>query len=279
VTPVRDALSTADQMVWSLARHVRDDDVVVVGVATPIAAAAVLVAREFVAPGLTVIIAASVQPSPHDIAAPMLDAAAVARLSRGTFSQAGILDVIQRGGVTLQFVSPAQVDGAGRLNTSEVRRGDGSVLRLPGGLATGDIAVLIGRLVAYRAEHSPRFLPARVDFATGVGHDHGVDWRTRHGLPGAGVRGVVTDLGVLAWDEAAEGFRLASAHRGVVAQDVASATGFELAVDGCATSEPMPAEARRFLDQVVDPHGIRRLEVRAGRADALAALDALRRDA
>lgn len=270
-------MSTADSLVWALARQARPGDVLIVGVATPIATAAALLARALLVEDLTVIVAASVDPDPHDIAVPMLRADAVARLAVGTFGQTEVLDLLQRGGVTLQFVSPAQVDAAGRMNTSRVRRADGTSRRLPGGLATGDIAVLVGRLVAYRAEHSPRVLPPAVDFATGAGHDGGPGWRQRHGLPGAGVRSVVTGTAVLGWDDAAARFRLDALQPGATVEEAVAGCGFPLRVDGeVETLAPPPAEALRLLDEVIDPHGMRRLETRDGRAAALTALESLR---
>lgn len=267
----------ADQLVWSLAREARPGDVAVVGVATPIAAAAAMLARDLLVPDMTVIVAASVDPAPHDIAEPMRDAGAVASRSVGTLSQAQILDAIQRGRITLQFISPAQVDGQGRLNTSRVARPDGSIRRLPGGLATGDISVLVGRLVAYRAGHSPRFLAREVTFTTGAGHVEGDAWRRERQLPGAGCRAIVTDLAVMRWDEAHTGFRLESVHEGALLDEVVAGCGFPLLVDDhVPTTEPPSDAAMELLGRVIDPLGVRRMEVPAERAAAAEALTAAR---
>lgn len=259
----------ADQMVWSLAREVRPGDVTVVGVATPMATAAALLARELLGTDVTVIVAASADPPVHDIAQPMHDPGFIARTAVGTYAQTEILDAIQRGRVSLQFISPAQVDGKGRLNTSRVPARDGGLRRLPGGLATGDIAVLMGRLVAYRANHSARFLPDEVAFTSGAGHERGRSWRERHRLPGTGLRTVVTDLAVLRWDDGRGAFALASVHGGADVDEVVAATGFGLTVtDHVPRTEPPPHEATRLLDEVIDPFGIRRLETPGGRAAA-----------
>lgn len=270
------APAIADQLVWSLAREARSGDVAVVGVATPIAAAAALLARHSLVDDMTVIIAASVNPGLHDIAQTMRDASSVARQSMGTMGQAQILDSIQRGRVSLQYVSPAQVDGQGRLNTSRVVGRDGRLRRLPGGLATGDIAVLIGRLVAYRAAHSPRFLPDEVTFTTGAGHDGGPSWRTDRALPGSGVRAVVTDQAVMRWEDRRAAFRLESVHQDVTVDQAVAGCGFPLLVDDhVPTTEPPSDTAIRLLAQV-DPIGIRRMEVPAERAAALSDLAAAR---
>lgn len=276
---------SADQLTWTLARRCRRGDVVVVGVATPLAACAALLARALLVEDLTVIMAASVDPEAHDVAASMLDASAVSRLSAGTLRQAEILDQIQRGRVTLQFLSPAQVDGAGRLNTSRVPG-----RRLPGGLATADVAVLVGRLVAYRAAHTPRFLAPRVAFVTGAGHDRGAAWRRERGLPGRGLEAVVTDMAVIEWPKGEGGAapgsaarpadsapRLVAVQPGADAGAAVAGCGFPLErADEVPVAEAPPPEAIELLDRVIDPHGIRRLETRDGRDDALRALERLR---
>ena len=245
-----------DRIVWALARTCRPGDVLIVGVATPIAAAAAQLAREVLVPDLMIIEAGAVDPDRHDIAQAFVSPEQVAKNSAGVMTQNEMLETLQRHRVTRQFVSPAQVDGAGRLNTSRVRDTNGNLTRLPGGLATADVAALVGNLVAYRADHSPRFLPASVDFVTGgAGH----------------VAGIVTSKAVLAHDGVQ--FRVASIHPGVDAAEVAIGCSFPLAVTGSEpfTEEP-PAEAIELLRTVIDPHGICRLETRAGRDDALAAL-------
>jgi acyl CoA:acetate/3-ketoacid CoA transferase beta subunit len=236
-----------DTLTWSLARQCRPGDVLITGVGTPLAIAAGMLAREVLVPDLTLIVAGSVDPATHDVAEGMIDPAAVARHSKGTLRQVEILDCIERGVVTLQFVAPAQVDGLGRINTSRV----GSRL-LPGPLALPDTSVLVGRLVAYRADHSPRFLAPSVDYVTGAG----------------GVDAVVTGLAEIAMGPA----RVLGVQPDVALDEVVAGCGFDLLVDDAAVLDPVPSDALRLLHDVIDPHGVRGLELRDGRAAALAAL-------
>ena len=236
-----------DTLTWSLARQCRPGDVLVTGVGTPLAIAAGMLARELLVPDLTLIIAGAVNPATHDVALGMVDPAAIARRSSGVLRQVEILDCIERGVVTLQFVAPAQVDGLGRINTSRV----GSRL-LPGPLALPDTSVLVGRLVAYRADHSPRFLAPSVDYVTGAG----------------GVATVVTGLAEIATGPP----RIVGLQPGASLDDVVAGCGFELLASDPPRLEPVPDDAVRLLHEVIDPHGVRGLELREGRAAALAAL-------
>lgn len=238
-----------DTLTWSLARQCRPGDVLITGVGTPLAIAAGMLARELLVPDLTLIIAGAVDPATHDVAEGTIDPAAVARYSTGVLRQTEILDSIERGAVTLQFVAPAQVDGRGRINTSIV-----GTRRLPGPLALPDTSVLVGRLVAYRADHSPRFLAASVDYVTGAGN----------------VTRVVTGLAELAVGDEA---RVLALQPGASVDDVVSGCGFPLlGVEDAPVAEPVPDEALRLLRDVIDPHGVRELELRDGRARALATL-------
>jgi len=248
-----------EQIAWCLARSCRPGDVLVVGVATPLAAAAAQLARALLVPDLVLLEGTAVDAPPHDVATPLLRPEAVGEQAVGVLAQHEVLDAIQRGRATLQLVSPAQVDGAGNLNTSRVRGPDGSLRRLPGGLATADVARLVGRLVAYRADHSPRFLPERVEFVTGAA--------------GRVVR-IVTASAVLDWT--GERFRLASVHVGAEPAAVVAGCGFALEAPArVPTTEPPPAEALRLLREEIDPHGLRRLELRERRAEALETLSRL----
>ena len=269
-----DARAVANRMVWRLANECRDDDVLIVGVATPIAAAAGMLARELLVPDLTVLVAASVQPVIHDIAQPMLAADYVASVSDGTFGQAEVLDLIHRGAVTLQFVSPAQIDQRGRLNSSVVRRPDGSAMLLPGPLALPDVSCLVGRLIGYRAAHSPRFLVPAVEYVTGLGSAD-LDVRNAAGLTGRGLVGVVTDRALLRFRPESATVALESIAGWTDVATVAAGCGFPLGVDHVLPEEPPPAEALELLDRIIDPHGIRDMEVPAGRAAARARLEAL----
>ena len=213
-----------EQIAWSLARCCRPGEVLVVGVATPIAAAAGQLARELLVPDLTLIEAAAVDVAPHDVATPMVRPEVVAGEAVGVYTQAEILDAIQRGRVTLQFISPAQVDGAGTINTSRVRAADGTLRRLPGGLAHADIACLIGRLVAYRAGHERRFLPSASTSSPAPRDGSRRSSPRRRCSTGT-----------------ASAARLASLHEGVTREEAVAGCGFALDVpDRVPVTEPPP---------------------------------------
>jgi acyl CoA:acetate/3-ketoacid CoA transferase beta subunit len=108
--------------------------------------------------------------------------------------------------------------------------------------------------------HSPRVFVEHVDVVCGVGYDRaaalGPDAARYHEI-----RRVVTDLAVLDFATMDHRMRLASVHPGVSVEDVAAATGFELAVDGDVPETPVPDAAVLDLLAELDPDGTRHSEV------------------
>jgi glutaconate CoA-transferase subunit B len=250
----------ADLLVAVLARHVLDGDVVGVGLGTPLALCACLVARRTHAPGAEILVAGALSPD-ADMVTCMRGAGALAGRTAGFASHLDTMDMAERQAMTLQFLRPAQADGEGSINTSRVAGPDGRAVRLPGGLAMADVPRLMPRVVLYHTDHRRRSLPARVDVVTGRG---GPSVRAGHRSDGPTV--IVTDLAVIALGGTP---RLVSAHPGVAARDVVAETGFPLAAEEPVPVTPEPTTEERAAMAEVDPHGLRGVEIRATRADAL----------
>ena len=135
-----------EQIAWSLARCCRPGDVLVVGVATPLAAAAGQLARELLVPDLVLIEAAAVDVAPHDVATPMVRPGGDRR--RGGRRLHPGRD--PRRDPARPRLAPVRQPGPGRRPRQPSTRAacappDGSMRRLPGGLAHADIACLIGQ--------------------------------------------------------------------------------------------------------------------------------------
>ena len=248
-------MNTADWMVWRMSNLARAGDVIVVGVATPLALCAAMLARA-TTPDVRVVVGGAVDPEPHDIAETVHDPGSLPARSSGVIGQEALLAHVQRGSFTLQFVSPAQVDGSGQMNTVRVGPPDRSKW-LAGPLAIPDISGCVGRLVAYRAEHSPRVLVEVVDYVNGSATVVGIaGWRDRYHLPGAGVTAVVTSLAEMVWS--GDGFAVtALGPQASSLEAVREQCGFALQ-DSLETSPPP-----RALDllEAIDPSRVRDLEV------------------
>lgn len=242
----------ADVMVAALAAEIEDGDLVGVGLGTPLAVAASMLARVTTAPDAHVLVGGAVDPR-ADLATCLAGARALVGHTAGFVPHLDTMGMAEDQRMTLQFLRPGQVDGRGNLNTSRVGAGDRTV-RLPGGLATADVPRLLPRIVVYLPRHRRRSLPARVDVVTGPGGgwDDG-RYRAR------GTVCLVTDMAVVRFER--DGATLASVHPGVDVDEVVAETGFELKGIASAGTTPTPTvEQRQQLDRV-DPQGVRGKEI------------------
>lgn len=246
--------SGTEMMVVAAARALRDGDRVFVGIGLPNLACNL--AKRLHAPNIQMIYEAGVigaNPSrlPLSIGDP--------GLVTGAGLVCSMFEVfafyLQRGLVDVGFMGAAQVDRFGNLNSTVIGPYDRPKVRLAGSGGAADIASLARKLFIL-TPHERRRLPARVDFLTSPGYLSGRREREALGLPGGGPELVITDKGVLRFDETGE-MVLAFIHPGVSLDEVRANTGWDLKVapDLRVTEEPT-SEELRILREELDPAGI-----------------------
>lgn len=159
-----------------------------------------------------------------------------------------VMGLLQQGRVALGFVGAAEVDRFGNLNTTRVRdRERGTETRLPGSGGACDIAALAGRLVVL-IPHRRHRLVERVDHVTSPGHGSGGAFREEVGLRGGGPCAIITDRGMLRFDERTKEAYLASVHDAADLEALLDETGFELPVPpACRPTRPPTADELSIL--------------------------------
>jgi glutaconate CoA-transferase subunit B len=164
--------------------------------------------------------------------------------------------VLQAGRVDVGFLSGAQVDRFGNINSTSI----GSDSRRPkvrfsGSGGACDIACLAARTIII-AKHEKRRFPEKVDYITSPGWLEGGDSRRQAGLIRGGPSVVVTTMGVMRFRPLTRAIYLASYHPGLSREVLAENTGFPLDTEG-AVETPVPtAEELRILREVVDPERV-----------------------
>ena len=248
-----DGPEIATLMTCRLAREVRSGDVVGVGLGTPLALAAALLARATHAPKADVIVAGAVSPD-ADLTTCLRGAGALAGRTAGYAAHLVTMEMAERRAMTLQFLRPAQIDRAGNANTSRILRDGAVASRLPGGLATADVLRILPRVVLYHTDHRLRALPDRVSFLTGAGG----------GDPVAGTLGpvrLVTDKRGVRVRRRRGGAGVGAA--GVTLTEVHAETGFPIRRGAAvAATEPPTRDELDALEEL-DPLALRELELRA----------------
>ncbi len=252
-------------MVFCMARQVRDGQIVAQGLATPLVAAAYLLARHTHAPNLyfTSAIGQGICRQPAPLSLTRIESLWLDRSLKNVGfvnAAADMLPLLR----PLEFFRPAQVDPAGNFNNiafgEDYRR---PRLRLPGTGGIPDVTTFLDDIQLYVPRHSRLTFVPELDYLSGLGHHPAR-------VHGSGARHLVTDLGQFDFKggtPAEPRMRLLTYHPGVTIQRIQARTGFELDIASDAHETPLPGgHELQLLRQEIDPLGIRRLEALGGAA-------------
>jgi glutaconate CoA-transferase, subunit B len=233
------------------ARLLRDGQVVFAGVGIPLLAASL--AQRLHAPGLTILfeggtIGAYVEPGHLP---PSTNEQRCTRRANMVLSSTDVLLLLQRGYVDVGFMGGAQIDRHGNLNSSFIGTPQQPITRLPGSGGGNDIASLTEMIVAMK--HEKRRFVEEVDFVTSPGFLAGGTSRQDAGLVAGGMFRVVTDLGLLGFDEVSKRMTLLALHPGVSVAEVQANTGFELLLAAEVTVTDPPTGNELAVLRDLDP--------------------------
>jgi glutaconate CoA-transferase subunit B len=221
---------TAEEMMTvAAARYLRDGSVCFVGIGRPSTAANL--ARATHARGVVLVYESGTLGAKPDRLPLSIGDSILADTADAVVSVPEVFSYwLQSGRVDVGFLSAAQIDRFGNINTTivggEYRH---PRVRLPGAGGAPEIAALSKEVIVI-VHQSQRTFVDKVDFVTSVGFGDGPGARERLGLPGAGPRLVITDLGVLSPDPVSCELTLTHIHPGVDVAQVRAATGWPLSV-------------------------------------------------
>ncbi|HEU4895901.1 MAG TPA: CoA-transferase [Acidimicrobiia bacterium] len=134
---------------------------------------------------------------------------------------------LQAGRVDVGFLSAAQIDRFGNLNSTVIGPYERPRVRLPGAGGAPEIASSAGEVIVMLRQ-SPRTFVESVDFVSSVGF--GRDGEGRAGHRGAGPTVVITDLCVLRPAPDTHELELVAVHPGIDVDTVVASTGWDLRV-------------------------------------------------
>jgi glutaconate CoA-transferase, subunit B len=221
---------TADEMMTVAAsRALRDGMTCFVGIGLPSAAANL--ARATHAPGLVLIYeSGAIGAKPAELPLSIGDGI-LAETADAVVSVPEIFNYwLQPGRIDVGFLSAAQIDKFGNINTTLIGGNyETPRVRLPGSGGAPEIAASCREVIVV-VRQSRRSFVERVDFVTSVGYGSGPGDRERLGLTGAGPKKIITDLGVLEPDPATLEFTLTGLFPGVSAAAAKERTGWDLAI-------------------------------------------------
>src|SRR5882757_2301875 len=146
---------------------------------------------------------------------------------------------LQRGRVDVGFLSAAQIDRHGNLNTTVIGSYARPSVRLPGSGGAPEIATH-AREVLVIMKQSPRSFVPRLDFRTSCGYLEGRHSRRATHCPGRGPQAVITDLGVMRPHPETDELQLAALYPGGTVEAARAATGWPLQVAEDLQLSPAP---------------------------------------
>jgi glutaconate CoA-transferase subunit B len=231
-----------ERLLASMMRALPESGIVLFGADSVFPMIAIFAARQW-GKNLTIVSAVNtIDPRPDFLPYSTMDPHAGHRGSY-VIPMAEAYDLIGRGEVDHIFVSAAQIDAHGALNSSVIRMDDGPDKRLPGGGGLAMILRTVSMVDAWKPAHLRRTFPARVDFVTGVGN----------------LRHVITPMAIMTMEE--EELRVASIRSGDTLDKVQDATEFtlQLTTKESGLSRVIAEPTAEEIDCIerVDPRGVR----------------------
>ncbi len=211
-----------------IARLIGDVRHVAVGNASPIPAAAALLARE------------------RGHGRPYVSLLGSPKNTFWTDGARELFDCAGQGRIDVFFLSGGQIDGQGNVNLVSIGDYEHPKVRFPGSFGSAYLYYVVPKVILFRTEHSRRTLVPKVDFISAPGTSENNVYR-----PGGPVA-LITNRCLFAF---ADGhFTLESVHPGHTVEEVIENTGFDFARPAAVPETPAPSpETLKLMRETVAP--------------------------
>jgi glutaconate CoA-transferase subunit B len=211
-----------------IARLIGDCRHVAVGNASPIPAAAALLARE------------------RGNGRPYVSLLQSRKHNFFTDGARELFDCAGQGRIDVFFLSGGQIDGQGNVNLVSTGDYQHPKVRFPGSFGSAYLYYVVPKVILFRVEHSRRTLVQHVDFISAPGASAGNVYR-----PGGPIA-LVTNRCLFSFADGR--FRLASVHPGHTVAEVIENTGFDFDRTATVPETPAPTpETLTLMRAVVAP--------------------------
>ena len=248
--------SFREMMVLVAAREIRDGDIVFCG--TGISMAAAMAAKHISAPHSIIFfetggIDSQLLELPLSVGDP--------RVMFGTSINAGLAEAF--GILQNPFTAPrvvgifgaAQIDRYGNLNTTCIGNYWRPKVRFPGCGGACDAASYAGRTIIFMKQEKRKFVEG-VDYVSTPGWIPGPGGREEAGLPEGGPTMVITDMGVMRFDDESKQMYLSHTYPGIRPQQVQEEMDIEIDLSRAVEEKPPTVEELFLLRERIDPQGL-----------------------
>lgn len=152
----------------------------------------------------------------------------------------------------IAFIGGAQIDPYGNVNSTSIGDYHNPKTRFTGSGGANGIATYSNTVIMM--QHEKRRFIDKIDYVTSPGWIDGPGGRERVGLPGnRGPQMVVTDRGIMKFDEETKRMYLYGYYPTSSPEDVVENTGFDIDVSRAIALEAPDAEVIRIIREEIDP--------------------------
>ncbi len=236
------------------AREIQDGDIVFCG--TGISMVAAMAAKHINAPNSIIFfetgaIDSRLEEIPMAVADP--------RVMFGAASNSGLLESFATmqnrisGDHVIGILGAAQVDKYGNLNSTCIGEYLHPQIRFSGSGGACDVASFVPRCLIFM-QHEKRKFPVKLDYLTSPGYLDGAGARERAGLMPGGPTAVITNLGVMYFDDDTKEMYLAYYYPGVLSQTILENMEFSVDISRAKEAEPPAEQDLKILREIVDPY-------------------------
>lgn len=152
----------------------------------------------------------------------------------------------------IAFIGGAQIDPYGNVNSTCIGDYHNPKTRFTGSGGANGIATFVNTVIMM--QHEKRRFIDKIDYVTSPGWIDGPDGRAKLGLPSnRGPMAVVTDRGVLKFDEKTKRMYLAGYYPTSSPEDVIENTGFDIDVSRAVLLDAPDKNVIRMIREEIDP--------------------------
>jgi glutaconate CoA-transferase subunit B len=240
-----------EMMALAAGRLVGDGDILFAG--TGLSMLAATVAKRIHAPEAVVFFeTGGIDPALEELPLAVADP----RVMSGTSLNSGLIEAFailgHRRLRTISFLGAAQIDAYGNINSTCLGDYHQPKVRFPGSGGACDAMSQAHAVILFMQQERKRFVE-KLDYQTSPGWLTGGDSREKAGFQRGGPMAVVTNLGVLRFDNETKRMYLDECFPGVTPREVADNTAFSLDISRAGQASPPTQEELTALREQVDP--------------------------
>ncbi|EGY80291.1 MAG: glutaconate CoA-transferase subunit B [Peptoniphilus sp.] len=250
-----DNYTNKEMQAVTIARQIKNDQIVIVGTGLPLIGASV--AKRAFAPECQIIVESGLMDcSPIEVPRSVGDNRFMAQCAvqwpNVRFIGFEACEWLHNKERMIAFIGGAQIDPYGNVNSTVIGDYNNPKTRFTGSGGANGIASYVNTVIMM--QHEKRRFMEKIDYITSPGWMDGPGGRTRAGIPeNVGPQMVVTDRGILKFDEETKKMYLAGYYPTSSPEDVLENTGFDIDVSRAVLLEAPDESVIKLIREEIDP--------------------------